>query len=141
MALDLSVERSISAPREVVWDLLTDGDAFASWNDAVVSLEGRIAPGEKIALVSTVAPKRTFTLTVTEFDPPARMVWSDGMPLGLFTGRRTYTLEPHPDGCAFTMREKFTGPLAGLISRFVPDMTDSFATFADSLRAEAEKRA
>ncbi len=141
MALDLSVERTIAAPREVVWDLLTDAGAFANWNDAVVSLEGRIAPGEKIALVSSVAPRRTFTLTVTEFDPPARMVWSDGMPFGLFTGRRTCTLEPRPGGCKFSMREKFTGPLAGLISRFVPDMTDSFATFADSLRTEAEKRA
>ena len=138
MALDIAVDRQIDAPPEAVWSLLTDGPKFASWNSAVVSLEGTIAAGERISLVSIADPKRTFKLIVSETDPPRRMVWSDGMPLGLFQGTRTYTLDAQGGGTAFRMREQFTGPLAGLISRFVPDLTDSFDRFADSLKAAAE---
>ncbi len=43
-----------------------------------------------VKLVSTVDPKRTSSVTVTELTPPTRMVWADGMPLGLFRGVRSY---------------------------------------------------
>ena len=68
------------------------------------------------------------------------MVWSDGMPLGLFTGRRTYTITSEGNRCEFSMVEAFTGPLAALIARAIPDLTDSFDTFADSLKSAAEAR-
>jgi hypothetical protein len=36
------------------------------------------------------------------------------------------------------MTEAFRGPLAGLITKAIPDMTDSFRQFADGLKAAAE---
>jgi len=42
---------------------------------------------------------------VTEFVPGSRMTWSGGMPLGLFKGVRTFTLDPRPDGTAFALEE------------------------------------
>jgi hypothetical protein len=36
------------------------------------------------------------------------------------------------------MREVYSGPLAGLISRSIPDMTESFEQFADGLKEAAE---
>jgi hypothetical protein len=36
------------------------------------------------------------------------------------------------------MVEEYTGPLAGLITRSIPDMNESFQQFADGLRAAAE---
>ena len=48
------------------------------------------------------------------------MTWRGGMPLGLFTGVRTYRLAPDGDGVTrFTMREEFSGPLLPL-SPMVP---------------------
>ena len=44
-------------------------------------VEGRIAPGEKIKVVSEANPSRAFPVTVTEFVPGRKMVWSGGMPL------------------------------------------------------------
>ena len=38
----------IDAEPEQIWDLLTDGPAYPSWNPAVLSFEGRIAVGERI---------------------------------------------------------------------------------------------
>lgn len=141
MSRGYRAERRIAASPETVWGLLTDADGYAAWNDAVVSIEGPIREGATIDLVSVVAPKRTFTLEVTRMDAPRTMVWSDGMPLGLFTGERTYTVAAAPEGgSTFTMVEEFTGPLAGLMVKVIPDMTESFETFADCLKAAAERR-
>ena len=142
MAMSYSASRTIDADPEKVFALLTDAKSYASWNPAVLSLAGTIAPGEKIRLVSVVNPKRTFTLTVTEVDCPSRMVWADGMPLGLFKGVRTYSLRPVAGGrTEFTMAEVFSGPLAPLITKAIPDMTESFEMFADGLKSAAESRA
>jgi hypothetical protein len=133
-----SVARAIDAPAEVVWRLLTDASSYQRWNRAVVSIEGPIVEGGQIRLVSIAAPKRTFTLKVAEMRAPSHMVWADGMPLGLFTGRRTYTIAARGAGCDFSMVEEFTGPLAGLITKAIPDLTPSFEAFADGLKAAAE---
>ena len=133
------MQRTINASPERIWELLTDAPGYSDWNPAVVSLDGTIAAGEKIKLVSIVSP-RTFTLKVAELTPPRRMVWADGMPLGLFKGERTYTLTPKDSGeTEFSMVEEFTGPLAPLITKTIPDMTESFDKFADGLKVAAEK--
>jgi hypothetical protein len=69
---------------------------------------------------------------------PNRMVWGDSMPLGLFEGERTYRLEEVAGSTEFSMTELLSGPLSGLITRTIPDMTDSFNQFADGLKTAAE---
>ena len=135
------VTRTIDAAPDTVWDLLTDADTYREWNEAVIDIQGPIRAGERIRLVSVADPKRTFELTVAELDRPTRMVWSDGMPLGLFTGRRTCTITSHGSGRSeFSMVEEFSGPLAPLITRAIPDLTESFELFADGLKTAAEAR-
>lgn len=138
MAKRYHVSRHIDAPVERVWALLTDAASYRAWNRAVVSIEGPITEGATISLVSIVNPKRTFKLKVTEMTPPNRMVWGDSMPLGLFEGERTYRLEEVAGGTEFSMTELLSGPLSGLITRTIPDMTDSFNQFADGLKTAAE---
>lgn len=134
-----SVTRTIGAPAEVVWRLLTDASGYGRWNSAVVSIEGAIAEGQRIRLVSIADPKRTFRLKVTEMRPPSRMVWASGMPLGLFKGQRMYSITPRGnDACEFSMVEEFSGPLAALVTKAIPDLTPSFNTFADDLKSQAE---
>lgn len=132
------VTRSIDAHIDAVWEILTDASSYPEWNEAVLSLDGTIARGSTIRLMSIADPKRTFELSVTELEAPTTMVWRDGMPLGLFEGRRTFTLAPADDGgCDFSMVEEFSGLLAPLITKAIPDLTESFAVFADSLVAAA----
>ncbi len=135
-----AVQRTIKADRDKVWALLTDAPSYTQWNPAVIGIDGRIAEGEKIKLKSIVNPKRTFTLSVKECSAPSRMVWASGMPLGLFTGARTFTLTPTADGSTdFSMEEVYTGLMAPLITKSIPDMTDSFEQFADGLKTAAEQ--
>ena len=67
------------------------------------------------------------------------MVWSDGMPLGLFRARRTFTLTPKDGGTEFFMREVFSGLMAPLIVRSIPDLQPSFEELAACLKRRAER--
>lgn len=141
MSTRYAVTRTIGADPQVIWDLLTNADAYPEWNPAVIEIEGVIADGNRIALTSTVNPNRQFKLNVSEVDAPHRMVWSDGMPLGLFKGVRTIEIVANEDGTSeFSMVEVFSGLMEPLISKSIPDQTRSFEEFADGLRAAAEAR-
>ena len=141
MPKSYSVQRTISATPERIWGLLIDAGGYTGWNPSVTSLDGRIAAGEKIKLVSTVNPKRAFSLTVSDVEPERQMVWSSGMPLGLLKGVRTLSLRPLGDGRTdFEMEEVYSGPLAPLITKSIPDLTASFGQFADGLKSAAEDR-
>jgi hypothetical protein len=130
---------TIAAPPETVWAILTDAPAYAQWDSGVQKVDGRIAPGEKIKVVSEANPGRAFPVKVTQFEPGRSMVWSGGMPLGLFKGVRTFTLTPEGGATRFTMREEYTGPLLPMIWRSMPDLGPSFEQFARGLKAKAER--
>jgi hypothetical protein len=132
---------TIRATPETIWDILTDGPSYSTWDNGVVRLEGRILPGETIKVVSEANPDRTFPVKVSGWQPGVSMEWSGGMPLGLFRGVRTFSLRPGADGSTeFTVREEYTGPLLGLIWRTIPDLGPSFAKFAEGLKRHAEQR-
>ena len=129
----------IDAAPEEVWPILVDARAWPEWDSGVKGVEGAIEPGSKIKLTTPANPDRAGPITVAELDPPKRMVWRSGMPLGLFKGERVYRLEPAGGGTRFHMREQFTGPLAPLIGRSIPDLQPAFEQFAAGLKARAER--
>ena len=138
--LHYAVGRSIEAPPELVWALLTDAKGYTGWNSTVVSLDGDISAGSTIHLVVKAAPDRTFDLNVSTFEAPSLMVWSDGGKT--FRGVRTFTLSPNSGGGTdWTMKEAFDGTMIGMIAPKLPDFTEDFETFARDLEVEAEKRA
>lgn len=128
----------ISADPAAIWTILTDGPGYRDWDSGVVRVEGTIAPGEKIKVVSEVNPNRAFPVKVTGFEPGRSMRWTGGMPLGMFKGERTFTLAPEGGVTRFTMREEYTGPLLGMIGKTIPDLGPSFERFANGLKARAE---
>ena len=130
---------TIAADPEAIWAVLVDGTGYPDWDSGVTSVDGQITPGGRIKVVSAAAPGRSFPVKVTEFEPGKRMTWTGGMPLGLFKGVRTFTLEPAGnDSTRFTLREEYTGPLLPLIWRSMPDLGPSFSQFANGLKARAE---
>lgn len=130
---------TIKASPNAIWSILTDAAGYITWDSGVERVDGRIAPGEKITVVSKAAPGRSFPVEVTEFTPGQRMVWSGGMPLGLFKGVRTFTLSPQGNGVTkLTVREEYTGPLLPLIWRSMPDLQPSFNQFVAGLKQRAE---
>src|SRR5579864_332850 len=130
---------TIRATPETIWTILTDAPRYSVWDSGVERVEGRIASGETIKVISKVNPGRTFPVKVTQFDPARRMTWTGGMPLGLFRGVRTFTLTPDGNGATeFSMREEYTGLLAPMIFRSIPDLNPSFQQFAAGLKGTSE---
>lgn len=130
---------TIQAPPETIWAILTDAPVYPEWNPTVDKVEGTIEPGEKIKVFAKISPGRAFPVKVSEFVPAEKMVWSSGMPLGLFKGERTFTLTPRGDGAVeFSMREVFSGLMSPLIERSIPDLQPAFDEFAGALKAKAE---
>lgn len=132
---------TIDAPASRVWATLVDGASWSSWDSGVLRVEGTIAPGAKVKVVSSASPDRAFPVTVTELDPERSMTFAGGMPLGLFRGVRRYTLTEAGEKTEFRMREEYTGPLLNLIWKSMPDLQPSFDQFAAGLKQRTEQRA
>lgn len=132
---------TIQAAPEAIWRILTDAAGYPSWNTTVSRVDGLIALGERITVHAKVAPGRAFPVKVVALDAPRRMVWSGGMPLGLFKGERVFELRAATGGgIEFTMREDYTGLLAPLIAKSIPDLQPAFDEFAACLKAHVEGR-
>ena len=134
--------RTISAPPERIWAILTDGSHYTEWDPSIERLEGTIGPGEKLKVYTKLSPGRGFPVKVTAFEPERRMAWTGGMPLGLFKGVRQFTLAPRDDGTTeFVTEEEYSGPLASVFLKRMPDLTESFEGFAQGLKQRAESSA
>ena len=132
-------QTDINATPERIWAIFIDGARYPTWDSGVLSVEGRVAPGETIKVVSAANPGRTFPVKVTSFQPNESMTWSGGLPLGLFRGVRTFTLTRAADTTTFQMREAYSGPLSSMMTRSIPDLGPSFAQFAAGLKERAEQ--
>jgi hypothetical protein len=130
----------IQAPVDKIWRILADLPKWAQWNSTVERTAGTIEIGSKVTVFIRHSPGRAFPLRVTELNAPRRMVWAGGMPLGLFKGTRAYELAASTAATTvFSMREHYTGPLAGLIGKSIPDLQPAFDEFAQCLKREAER--
>lgn len=136
--LQYSAETTIDAPPKTVWSVLTDTQKWPEWDPFCDGIEGSLAMGSRIKAFSKLSPGRAFPVTVTTLDDNREMVWSGGMPLGLFKGVRTFTLEERDGKTHFHLEEVFSGPLSGLIGRSIPDMSEPFRSFCEGLKQRAE---
>lgn len=128
---------TINALPDAIWKILTQSEAYPEWEPNTTKIEGTIGPGQKVT-VHTKLSSRAFPLKVTAFEAGRRMVWTGGMPLGLFKGERTFSLTPKGESTEFSMVEVFSGPLLFLIGKTIPDLTESFNQFAKALKERAE---
>jgi uncharacterized protein YndB with AHSA1/START domain len=130
---ETSVSIDIKADSAIIWALLTNASDYPRWNTTVISIEGKIALGERIKLISTLDPKRTFKLKIKEMESGKKLVWGDGM------GKRVYELAKSAGANVnFSMHEKIGGPLFPLFAKMIPSFDLSFDQFAADLKKEAE---
>src|SRR5690349_17632320 len=93
----------IDAPPETVWTALVDGAAYQDWNPEIIAVEGQMKSGARIAVRVRLGSGaiRKMSMRITAFDAPQRMEWTGGLPLGLFVGRRTFSVTPQGRGSEF----------------------------------------
>lgn len=139
MSLNYEASTLIDASPQTVWAVLLDTAKWPEWDPFCIRIDGEVKLGNKVTAWTKLSPKRGFPVKVTELTPNQRMVWSGGMPFGLFKGVRTYSLEAQGGKTSFSMREEFSGPMLFMIKGSLPDMTEPFQAFVDGLKARAEE--
>lgn len=132
--MKFNVDTLIDCAPESIWKILTSTQALVSGDLGIIKIEGDIQLGSRIKLWAEVSPNRAFNLKIAELEPYKRMVWSSGMPLGLFKGVRTFTLSPEGGKTRFSMDEEFSGLMLPLIAKSIPDLNPAFKQFSDGLK-------
>jgi len=138
MTISYKTRIGIHAAPDRVWRILTDAAGYRDWCTPVARIEGRIAAGEAITLHSIGRKGRKFKLNVSQVEPPVRMVWTGGMPFGLFGGAREFRLTAEGTRTLFEMEETFSGVLTPFFERVMPDLQPAFDRFAADLKRAAE---
>lgn len=133
--------RQVQASADAVWAFLTDANALVAADTGITRIDGDITAGGTFKLWSEATGDRAFSIKVTEFDAPRRMVWSSGMPLGLFRGIRTFAVSSADEGCRVEMDEVFSGLFSGPITKSMPDLTPLFERFVEAAKQAAEATA
>lgn len=135
--MEFNASTTINAAPEKVWSILTDSASYPEWDPNMGRLEGTVALGEKVTAHTKISD-RAFPVKVTVFEPGKKMVWSGGMPLGLFKADRSFVLTAVNDTTHFQLKEQFGGPLLFLFKGGIPDLTPTFEAFVQGLKARAE---
>jgi uncharacterized protein YndB with AHSA1/START domain len=132
---------TIRAAPERVWEILTDAACYAEWNPEIVGIEGSMALGERIRARVKVGggAVRVVPLRVTAFEAPSRMEWTGGLPLGLFIGRRIFTVTLADGAAEFRMLVQMSGLLAPLIVKSVGNRQPEIDSFSTALKVRAEQ--
>lgn len=135
----VEIKIKIAASPDRIWSILTDAAALQNGETGILKIFGQIAPSEKFKLWSEVSPERGFALRVERYEAPRFMTWVGGMPLGLFTGKRTFSLQQMRAETELHIHEEFTGLLSGLIWTSMPDLNPSFVKLGEGIKKLAEE--
>jgi len=130
----------IDAPPERVWQVLTDAGAYQEWNPEIVGVEGQMGLGKRIVARVRLGDGalRRVPMRVSRFEVPSRMEWLGGLPLGLFVGRRTFTVTPRSGGSEFRLHLEMSGVLSAMISKSVGDRQPEVDSFSAALKRRVE---
>lgn len=131
-------ERSIAAPADLVWSVLTDLDGWVRWNPDVTRMEwsGGLEPGAEFRWK---AGGMSIVSRIREVVPSRRIVWT-GRTMGI-RAVHVWIIEPKEDGVLVRTEESFEGLVATLLAvplrRMLPR---SLAAGLDALADECEGR-
>ncbi len=137
MRTTISTTVDIPAPREAVWEVLTDFAAYGGWNPFMDRVEGRPQVGSKLRvhLARSAGRRVTFRPTVLAAVPGRELRWLGRLGVrGQFDGEHFITQAADgKGGTRLTQGETFSGVLVGLMGGSVSGAEAGFAAFNRAL--------
>ena len=107
-----SVKAEIIIPSspEVVWQVLTDLEAYSQWNPVFVYKGGEFKQGSKISYQVTETENKSATISAkVKKIVPNKLINQSGGLWGVITFDHTYTLTKVAQGTKVTIFEEYTG--------------------------------
>lgn len=121
MSKELISSIDIAAPASVVWGVLADLEAYASWNPFITRAEGPLQVGSRLVLRMQPVGGAAVTIrpTVVEVVEARRLRWQGRLMVrGLFDADHRFTVEPtRTGGSRLIQQEEFRGALLPLVRR------------------------
>jgi len=122
MSITINTTVDIDAPKELVWDVLTDFAAYPEWNPDV-KIEGTAQVGTKLTVHMGANGGRgmAFKPTVLAAAPPHELRWLGKLGFGgLVDGEHFFILDHNADGTThLTHGERYSGALVALTKPFL----------------------
>ena len=141
----ISTEIEIAAPTSIVWEELTDGDAYPEWNPFVKHLSGDLKVGKhlNVTIQSEGNSPMDFTPEVLTADKDTEFRWVGRLGVkGIFDGEHYFILEETAQGTTVLHHgENFTGMLGYPLLAFIrEDTMNGFEAMNVALKARAENK-
>ena len=132
----------ISAPRERVWQVLTDFTDYPEWNPFMRSISGPLRPGEKLSVRIQPPGGKTmaFKPTILSVENNEELRWRGRLILpGLFDGEHFFRLSSTKDGTSLRHGENFSGLIVQMMGSSTFEQTRrGFAAMNEALKKRAE---
>jgi hypothetical protein len=143
MAKYIETEIEINASAEIVWQVLSDFDGIAEWNDFIRHIEGERTKGSKLTVELWLGDRKPMTVTprLLAYEPNREFRWKGKLLLpGIFDGEHSFIIEEIAEGkVRFVHAERFSGILVPLILGSIKkDLLASFQKMNEALKLRAE---
>ncbi len=142
MQSTIRTEIIINAPKEKVWSILTNLEAFETWNPFLVKSKGTVAPGARLEnTMKNGDSTMTFRPKVLTVKPNEYFDWLGSLWVrGLFDGHHYFKIEETGPGQVNLIHgENFSGILSGMILKKIGEETrQNFIRMNQALKALAE---
>lgn len=140
--ISIKTNIEINAPKEIIWQILTDFPLFSQWNPFVRKISGSLIPGQRLAieLRQKNGGSMKFKPVVLAYEPNKTLRWKGNLLIpGLFDGEHYFELvEIDRNTCKLTHGENFSGLLPGLMKNMMIETADSFELMNQALKQRAE---
>ena len=115
LSVELDVVTDIEAPAHAVWRVLRATPRYGEWNPFIVSIEGAVAVGGRVAVLLALPDRQPQTLRpkIIELREGRILAWRGrvGVPGVLDAEHRLEVQEADSRHCRFVQHERFTGVL------------------------------
>jgi hypothetical protein len=143
MSIRIDHELAVSAPAEVVWEVLTDLARYGEWNPFVVAASSSLVVGEpidmKVRVLSFMTQSQRETISHNE---PGRS-YCYGLArnrIGALYSERCHVITPiGPDRCTYESRFELAGWLSPVVSGLLGrSLRRGFTEMSEAVKLRAE---
>lgn len=132
----------ISAPAEIVWEVLYDVEAWSQWNPLYPQAQGRVGIGEALTLKQVLpgGEEEMLRPRITEWVPLSHIYWQMTWLGGLVRVQRYFEIEAVSEtGSIFANGEVFRGALGPYVgNRLQRRLRAGYKSMGDAMRERAE---